>query len=105
MRDKFRKLGEDEKLVYNDSLLEGFEPIYEYNDIYSNNQSISHAPERNPDKLSELERKNRILARAKESLFKKNAYNKVKLEKKIEKLNAENAKLLQQLHEKEKELK
>ena len=98
-----RKIGEDEKMVYN-SMFEDFDPIYEFEPPQSS--SIYHqGPSPRGDHVSNLEKHNKILKRAKESIRKKSVMSKVKFEKNIETLTLENDRMAQELKEKDKELK
>ena len=77
-------------------------------DQYSINESQSvtlDAGANDTKQLSKLERQNKILARAKESKYKKNVNTKVRFEKKMEKLLRENADQHAKLQDLEKDLK
>ena len=97
-----RKIGEDEKMVYS-SMFDDFDPIHEFDEPSTSifHQGISPKSAH----VSNLEKHNKILSKAKESLRKKSVYNNKKLEKKIEILEKENERMGSELKEKDKELK
>ena len=98
-----RKIGEDEKLVYS-SMFDDFDPIHEFEESSPKN-SIFHNNSPKSAHVSNLEKHNKILSKAKESLRKKSYFNVKKLEKKIETLEQEIQKKDTEIKEKDKELK
>ena len=84
-------------------MFDDFDPIHEFDEPSTSIFHQGNSPK--STHVSNLEKHNKILSKAKESLRKKSVYNSKKLEKKIEILEKENERLGSELKEKDKELK